>query len=452
MINGIFIPIEIMRREYISKLLLSIELTRRGMPVIIGHKDPVLKLALESKEPGVLFYKSTMAGKMEKISKLLRKKKFKIVVQDEEAGMIFENYEDFYKERASLESINELDLFFTWGKDEYDFLIKKFDNKIIENFGGLRSCFWGDFGKKFYQNQKKILNDKFGDYILIVSNLATFNEYLNKEESIKHASQFKTFNLKEYNYLYEIEKRLFSQYLNLIEIITKKLDKKVIVRPHPTENIKFWKKKIKNMKNVFIEKEGELLPWILASEFIIQNNCTSAIEAAAADIPVVTFVENKEDLTSLSKGKENISNQLSINILGEDNFFQIAKNIKSLWNKNENKIKRSKILNRKLKDYGKINAAKNIANKIIDYVDEVNPKGYQNLGKDSIFYDIYELYRLSNFRPNTKDVIMDLNKRESLSVNKVKKDLINLTEIMKINYKIKIRRIERNTFYIYPRI
>ena len=91
--NGVFIPIEIMQREYTSKLLLSVELIKRGMPVIIGHKSSVFKLALESKEPGILFYKSSK----NKAFETLIKKKFGIVAQDEEAGIVYKHFEDFYK-------------------------------------------------------------------------------------------------------------------------------------------------------------------------------------------------------------------------------------------------------------------------------------------------------------------------------------------------------------------
>ena len=51
--NGVFIPLEIMRREYISKLLLSVKLIQKGMPVIIGHKESVFDVARKISEAGV---------------------------------------------------------------------------------------------------------------------------------------------------------------------------------------------------------------------------------------------------------------------------------------------------------------------------------------------------------------------------------------------------------------
>ena len=55
--NSVFIPIEIMSREYISKLLLSIIFIKKRMPVIIGHKSPVIKLALKTNEREFYFIK-----------------------------------------------------------------------------------------------------------------------------------------------------------------------------------------------------------------------------------------------------------------------------------------------------------------------------------------------------------------------------------------------------------
>ena len=60
--NNLFF-LEIMSREYISKLLLSIIFIKR-MPVIIGHKSPVIKLALKTNEPGILFYKAICSEKI----------------------------------------------------------------------------------------------------------------------------------------------------------------------------------------------------------------------------------------------------------------------------------------------------------------------------------------------------------------------------------------------------
>ena len=45
---------------------------------------------------------------------------------------------------------------------------------------------------------------------------------------------------------------------------------------------------------------------------------------------------------------------------------------------------------------------------------------------------------------------MDLQKRDTLSYSKIQRDIENLLNIMNINKKVKIKRVERNTYYLFP--
>jgi len=49
-----------------------------------------------------------------------------------------------------------------------------------------------------------------------------------------------------------------------------------------------------------VRHEGPVGPWILASEAVLQEGCTTAVEAYLADIPVITF-ESISDPTSEQK-------------------------------------------------------------------------------------------------------------------------------------------------------
>ena len=52
-----------------------------------------------------------------------------------------------------------------------------------------------------------------------------------------------------------------------------------------------------------------------------------------------------------------------INIYGKKKFIENVNDIKMIWNENENKLKREKLLERKLKDYGTTKSAEKIAQK-----------------------------------------------------------------------------------------
>ena len=65
-------------------------------------------------------------------------------------------------------------------------------------------------------------------------------------------------------------------------------------------------------------------------------------------------------------------------------------------------------------------------------------------------YDILEIIRTFKLRPKRTSTIMDINKRETLTYDRVQKDIQKLLNIMKLNIKIKIKRIKPNTFYLSP--
>ena len=84
-----------------------------------------------------------------------------------------------------LDQLTNLIYFLHGDFEEYDYLVKKFGKGIVNNFGGLRSCFWGDLGKEFYKTKTQNLKKEYGNYILIVSNLATFNSFLGKQKDLE---------------------------------------------------------------------------------------------------------------------------------------------------------------------------------------------------------------------------------------------------------------------------
>ena len=75
---------------------------------------------------------------------------------------------------------------------------------------------------------------------------------------------------------------------------------------------------------------------------------------------------------------------------------------------------------------------------------------FQDIGNDSILFDIYEIFRILKYKLNFKNTLLGFNKRETLSYHKIRTDISNMLNIMKINTKAKVKRVARNTFYLYP--
>ena len=55
-----------------------------------------------------------------------------------------------------------------------------------------------------------------------------------------------------------------------------------IYRPHPSEDHDYYKVIFKGVKNINVEHDGNVIPWILACKLLLHDGCTTAIEATLA--------------------------------------------------------------------------------------------------------------------------------------------------------------------------
>ena len=74
------------------------------------------------------------------------------------------------------------------------------------------------------------------------------------------------------------EYKTFLQFIDFLYLLD--ADPKIpkIIRPHPNEDHLAWQEK--NLSKVNVVYEGDVSPWLLASEGLLHRGCTSAIEGA----------------------------------------------------------------------------------------------------------------------------------------------------------------------------
>ena len=59
--------------------------------------------------------------------------------------------------------------------------------------------------------------------------------------------------------------------------------------PHPSENPATWSAAAQGLANVHVVHEGPIAPWLMAASALIQNGCTSAVEAAILGTPAISY-------------------------------------------------------------------------------------------------------------------------------------------------------------------
>jgi surface carbohydrate biosynthesis protein len=64
---------------------------------------------------------------------------------------------------------------------------------------------------------------------------------------------------------------------------------KIIIRPHPTENVEKWREAYRGESGVSIIREGDHLPWTAGAKLLIHTGCTTGTEAALLGTPALSL-------------------------------------------------------------------------------------------------------------------------------------------------------------------
>ncbi|WP_404423347.1 surface carbohydrate biosynthesis protein [Thalassospira australica] len=294
--NYIYLPIETKSRELDAKILLALEACSRGFCTIIGTKK--INSILEVMPRGIYFYKDSSYP----LSKRFQKYKIighKIVVHDEE-GLIIQNDMDYLKRRVMFETIKHVDKFFCWGNHQLK-LVESAKNIFSSNVK-LHSVGHPRFDLLRPPINKYYLSQSEGEekIILVNTKLAEFNHRLGengwinllKSHNMLHSEE--CLPLRREQKLYK--EHLFYYYRELLIKISQKFpNHKIILRPHPAEDISKWESIASNLPNVTATKEQSIGYWLSRALAIIHTSCTTGIEAYIASVPAIAFKPIQEE-------------------------------------------------------------------------------------------------------------------------------------------------------------
>ncbi|MCC5943270.1 MAG: hypothetical protein JJU37_17130 [Balneolaceae bacterium] len=299
---NIYIPIEVKARELEGRGLLAIVAAERGHRVILGNKSETRGLCKKALLPkGILHEKSlTPSESTIKYFKKLKTDGYLLTSQDEEHGLTTENYEDFAAGRYSEESISCADKIFSWGKHDNGSLKKLYPNYAdrFMDSGSPRVDFWRKEFDGYFTDSYLVKNSITKPYIFIPSNFSFLlgeDRIWNIMARMRRAGYFERSTngvhgeFRLYGDLsYRI--KLIGEFVNMVRELSKTFpDVQIILRPHPIEVVDSWKKMIGEYPNVKVIREGSISSWIRNATVVINNGCTSALEAAANDVPRIAY-------------------------------------------------------------------------------------------------------------------------------------------------------------------
>lgn len=362
--KNLIILIEIKKRELISKLVLSEFALKKKYRIFIGNTSSYF-WALKKKvlPKGIILLKSIEQKDIKFLTEC-KKNNFHVVCQDEEGGQAITSIDNFFKHRVSHKTLEIISSFYSWGKLDNKYPIKKF-KKYKSKFKLTGSPRIDLLNKKLnilFQQDVKQLKKKYKNYVIMCTNFGLSNGFSKDHEKIKmRGLKEKSQQIWLKNYLEE-ERKLMFEFIDLCNFLSKSFKNlNFILRPHPSENISTYKKYIKS-KNVIITNEGNSVTWIRGAIAHIHNGCTTGFEAFALKKRVFSyepfklkFIDNivSNKVSYKMKNKKNFTKEIFNN--KKPNFYNLNK--KNIFNQRfrfENELNCKEII----KNFDELNSCK----------------------------------------------------------------------------------------------
>ncbi len=289
----VIIPIETKVREFHSKLLLSCVLAERGCRVILGGALPI-RGGLPVWPTGLFLDKSVSPSRARLFGEY-KQWGHKIIAWCEE-GLTIVDPNEYLPRKIDAEALRQVERFFAWGPYQADLIRGKCPDsrdKIILTGNPRIDLLRKPFRAVFEEEVQK-LKERCGRYALINTNFSLCNHQKGEGAFMrlqKEAGKLKTPEDEAFARGWVAHKTaIFEAFKAFIPKLCRQLpDIKIIIRPHPSENHATWQKLAEAFENCLVVHEGTVVPWILGSDVLIHNGCTTGIEAYLLDKPVLAY-------------------------------------------------------------------------------------------------------------------------------------------------------------------
>ncbi len=296
---NILLPIETINREIDFKLTLAGLLVNGENTIYIGQHN-FINLLLEKFQNGIyvgknVFYDFASKEKGD-IYRKFKKKGFNIIYLHEE-GAVFLGMEDQWRRTLSsqynTEFFDSSDVICAWGEFQKKHDLSRTKKAEVVVTGHPRFDLYKDNWTKYFDKQVNQIKSIHKEYILINGNYGAYNHGLGVNyvfsskwnynvddiENRKKRVSFFTYSGMQCMAMIDLTHHLAILYPH----------KNFIFRPHPSENHEFYKIVFKGVKNIHVNHDGPVTPWILGADAIIHDGCTTALEAQMCNKMVINF-------------------------------------------------------------------------------------------------------------------------------------------------------------------
>ena len=293
----VLLPVETAARELDAKLVLASFLAARDAVCITGSHARI-NAALHAL-PAQAYVSQTIVKAKRRIFRIIRRSGMHLLAWDEE-GLVWPNADYYRRRRLDAENFAMLHHFFAWGEEQADVIRQAFPEQAdkLHITGNPRQDLYHPAFRPLHAEAMRSIRREHGSIILVNSNFGSVNHaripFSGLEKTEEDIRALAAYSKHEPDYI-AFRYQVFRSFCELIPQLAEAFpERTILIRPHPSENPAAWEAVAAPFPNVVVRYDHDLIPWLLAADVIIHNGCTTAVEAAMLERPVVEFraVEN----------------------------------------------------------------------------------------------------------------------------------------------------------------
>jgi len=293
--SNIYLPMEVVSRELISRSFLGTSLAHNGNNVYIFEHTFFDRNGWPDK--GIYIGKNCFRTEVPASSEYYENMKnsgVNLWHLDEEGGIFNGITEEMWvsglKRRFDASKLSSNDKILCWGNWQKKFYDnEKTSAKVLisgnPNFDIFQKKY-SSFFEEYDLNQTKGKRD----FILINSRFSDANSPFGINFAINNPSFSGRSKKVRLNQFITENKLLYLMAEMVIELAVQFPEESFIFRPHPAESLDIYQLLFSESSNIKVIREGPVDSWIRLSKALIHNGCSTALQAFIANKKVVSFV------------------------------------------------------------------------------------------------------------------------------------------------------------------
>ncbi len=300
----VVLPIETVARELDSKFVTAAALAGRGLRAVVAHKETAWRIGDESRRivwVGKNLFSDHSANHF--ADRLIGRGSAILFIQDE--GGIFQVdtwiHNVLQKQHVDLVRSRNIDRVLMWGgrqKEVFDSYAPDSASSVVVT-GSPRFDLCLPQFSWMTRESTDMIKARYGSYILACTRFTAiahsqgmhdpFRRKLNPRIWPDDYDAHKLGNLWFSKWRRDVHD--FADFVFLVKSIAGKYpERRIVLRPHPSESIEFYEVAFSTVANVTVVREGDILSWLRGADLIVHSDCTTGIEGVIAGRPVLNYL------------------------------------------------------------------------------------------------------------------------------------------------------------------